>query len=318
MTPGILSGFPAWRKILIGTGIALISFFIFTVGAAGLASFIYGVEVLTDETALQRLDQPAVIAALKLIQVIGGEIGLFIVPSLLLAWLFSGKVAAYLSLSGAGRPAQYGIVCLLLLATIPLVNFLVEWNGGLTLPGSLAPVEDWMRSAERDAGQLTQAFLAADGMRGLAVNLMVVAVLPALGEELLFRGVLQRLATELTRNVHAGIFLSAFVFSAIHVQFFGFVPRLLLGMYFGYLLYWSGSLWLPVAAHFLNNAGAVIVSWLVASGAVATNPDEFGVGEGEMLYVAVSVFMTAALLYAFSRTRKAADGSSSRQAVRER
>jgi membrane protease YdiL (CAAX protease family) len=106
----------------------------------------------------------------------------------------------------------------------------------------------------------------------------MIAVLPAVGEELLFRGVIQKLFSKITRSHHWGIWISAILFSALHLQFYGFIPRLLLGAMFGYLLVWSGSLWLPILAHFINNAAAVTALFMIDHGYLNPSIEEFGAG----------------------------------------
>src|SRR5207344_1198984 len=96
----------------------------------------------------------------------------------------------------------------------------------------------------------------------LAINLFIIAFLPALGEELFFRGMMQKLFSQLTKNNHLAIIITSIIFSAIHLQFYGFLPRMVLGIFLGYLLVWSGSLWLPILAHFVNNASAVLFTFL--------------------------------------------------------
>ena len=96
----------------------------------------------------------------------------------------------------------------------------------------------------------------------LAVNVLIVGVAAGFSEELLFRGAFQRLLTTGGMNRHLAVWAVAFVFSAVHMQFFGFFPRLLLGAYFGYLLLWTRNIWVPVAAHTLNNTIYVVTAWI--------------------------------------------------------
>jgi membrane protease YdiL (CAAX protease family) len=96
----------------------------------------------------------------------------------------------------------------------------------------------------------------------MILNLFIIAILPAVGEEFFFRGVLQKILIKLFKSGHVGIWVTAFIFSAIHFQFFGFVPRFILGLIFGYLFFWSGTLWLPVISHFINNAVPVIMAYI--------------------------------------------------------
>jgi len=104
----------------------------------------------------------------------------------------------------------------------------------------------------------------------------MIAILPAIAEEILFRGVIAKYLNEWTRNLHWAVFISAFIFAAIHLQFYGFLPRLLLGMALGYLYFWSGSLWLPIAAHFTNNFLSVVIEFLYRKQIIHTNAEDFG------------------------------------------
>lgn len=129
----------------------------------------------------------------------------------------------------------------------------IEWNANLQFPEYLQGFEQWARNAEDSAQELTMFLLNFQSPAYFVLAIVVVALLPALGEELVFRGLIQNQLRTLTGNAHLAIWLAAILFSAIHMQFFGFVPRLLLGALFGYLYYWSGSLWMPVVGHFVNN-----------------------------------------------------------------
>ena len=108
-----------------------------------------------------------------------------------------------------------------------------------------------------------------DGIGDLVVNLIIVALLAAVGEELLFRGSMQNIFLEWTKNKHAAVWITAVLFSALHAQFYGFLPRMLLGVVLGYLYIWSGSLWLSMLFHFLNNGLAVLFSYLIAKGTIS-------------------------------------------------
>ena len=128
----------------------------------------------------------------------------------------------------------------------------------MELPSFMEPVENWMRAQEKTAEELTLMLLAGKGIVTLLFNLLVIALAAGITEEFLFRGAVQRVIGGWTRNHHIIIWSAAILFSAFHMQFFGFLPRMLLGAYFGYLLYWGRNIWIPVFAHFTNNAFAVI------------------------------------------------------------
>ena len=143
----------------------------------------------------------------------------------------------------------------------PFLSWLIELNESMVFPDFLSELERWMRASERKAKLLTKAFLTFDGFGSLLYVMLIVAVVPAIGEELLFRGVLQKIMISWTKNPHLGIWISAFLFSALHLQFFGFFPRMMLGILFGYIFLWSNSLWLPILGHFINNGTVVIASY---------------------------------------------------------
>ncbi|HOI01051.1 MAG TPA: CPBP family intramembrane metalloprotease [Bacteroidales bacterium] len=207
------------------------------------------------------------------------QFGLLIFPVLLFGVLVAGwngmPRQVWPGLRLKGSYLLYSIALLLLF--MPLINLLIEWNEGISLPAWLQGMETWMRAREAAAKGISDAFLQGSGYPDLVWSLLIVAVLPSLGEELLFRGTLQPLFSRWTGSKHAGVWLSAILFSAIHMQFFGFVPRLLLGVIFGYALLRSGSLWLPVLLHFWNNGTIVVVTWLNARGLIHLDEAELSV-----------------------------------------
>jgi len=142
----------------------------------------------------------------------------------------------------------------------PLIDLLNTWNQGLHLPESMKGMEQWMISSERAAEVTTNTLLNTDNWGGFMTNILVIAVMAGIGEELMFRGVLQKILINWTRSIHWGVLCAAIIFSAIHFQFFGFLPRMILGMVLGYLYVWSKSIWVPIAAHTLNNALTVALT----------------------------------------------------------
>lgn len=183
----------------------------------------------------------------------------FLLPSFGLAWLCSDRISHYLAL----RPVMdckvwLGAFCGIVLL-LPVISLFSWINQQMVLPSWLSSLEQWMRSQEELAQRLTDVLLSQGGVVALAGNLFVVALMAAVTEEFLFRGCLQRILQRHIANHHMAVWLAAFLFSAFHLQFFGFVPRLLLGAYLGYLLCWSRSIWLPVFAHFVNNALVVLM-----------------------------------------------------------
>jgi hypothetical protein len=174
-----------------------------------------------------------------------------------------------------------------------------EMNSRLIFPSELASIEKWMKQSEANAAIVTKAFLNVTTIKGMALNMFMIALLPAIGEEFMFRGVFVKLIKDWTKNVHIAVVLSAVLFSAIHMQFYGFVPRLMLGILLGYMFVWTGSIWVAVFAHLTNNATAVIVSYLNNIGYIRTDPDQMFSGRNDIILIAASIIITTLLIGLF-------------------
>jgi len=135
-------------------------------------------------------------------------------------------------------------------------------NSFLTLPESLRFVEELMRNMEDSAADLTVQFLTMDSFGAFALNMLMIGVVPAVGEELLFRGCLQKWMEKGLKNPHVAIIIAGFIFSFFHFQFYGFLGRWIMGVILGYLFYYSNNIWYPIIAHFLNNGFQVLLVYL--------------------------------------------------------
>lgn len=246
-------------------------------------------------------DSPESIYFLKYFQVLQ-SIGLFVVPPIILALLFHGNIYEYLQIDRSTNKRTYLFAALTLLMVIPFVNFLGELNGQMKFPDSLSGIENWMKTMEDAAEVMVEKFMNVEGISGLMFNIFMIAVLPALGEELLFRGVIQRIFTNWTRNHHWGIWISAFLFSAMHMQFYGFLPRMVLGGMFGYLLVWTGTMWVPILAHFVNNAVGVVGYYFINKGVIPKDVEEWGTGSGQFPLALLSATIAGFLLYMIYRS----------------
>ena len=239
-------------------------------------------------SSVNEMTNPGTMKVLKYFQVVQ-SFGLFIVPPIILGWLYYGKFSEYLYLDKSFKYASVLLVFVMIFFAAPFVNFVGELNANMAFPEWLSGVEQWMKNAEENAEMLTKAFLKVETTGGLLFNIFMIALLPAIGEELLFRGVIQRIFTNWTRSNNWGIWISAILFSALHMQFYGFIPRMLLGVLFGYLLVWSGSMWLPVIAHFLNNAIAVIGYFLIDNKLIKPELEDIGSASGSYYMAAISL-----------------------------
>ncbi|MEJ7556997.1 MAG: CPBP family intramembrane glutamic endopeptidase [Pedobacter sp.] len=214
----------------------------------------YGMELISNPAILVAPDlkyRPAL-----QILLFAQSVGLFVIPPILLAITEGTKVNVFY---GFRRPELKLIllVFLIMIFSTPLMEWVTIVNQGMKLPEALKGLEEWMRRSEDSLLETTMLLLKMSNVWEFLLNLFLIALVAAVSEELMFRGALQRIFGRIFNSRHAAIWFSAFVFSAIHMQFYGFLPRFLLGAGFGYLYLWSGSLWYSILAHFLNNAFAV-------------------------------------------------------------
>lgn len=221
-----------------------------------------------------------------------------ILPSLITALMVSRRPARFLEIDRGPGATSAVLSIALLVVSMPFFNCIIEWNMSLQLPDFMSGVEQWMRKAEDSAAATIRIMQGGDSIGDLILNILIIGIMAGLGEELLFRGTMQRMLVTGGMNVHAAIWLVAILFSAIHLQFFGFVPRMLLGALFGYLLYWSGSLWLPVIVHGANNTIYVIFQWIsVRNGVPESSLDQIGTQPGQYVYVIASALLSILLTW---------------------
>ena len=261
-------------------------------------------------------EQPLSVTALKWVQFFQST-AMFLLPPLCVAYLWSQEPMKWLKVSEFQSFKFSGIAILLMLVALPAINLLSYWNQQMSLPAFLEPLEQWMKTSEESAKVLTEQFMHTTTIGGLIINILLMALLPALGEELTFRGVLQRLLTPritssspYRQTPHIAIWCSALLFSAIHLQFYGFVPRMLMGALFGYMLVWTGSLWIPILMHFTNNAMAVLLYFVsLRAGWDMEKMDAIGTNDTLWLGV-VSMVITIVGIYAFRRSTTMSNASS--------
>ncbi len=236
----------------------------------------------------------------------------FLLPPFLMAYLWSQKPVKWLYLDQSMPMKSAIIAVLLMLVASPGINLLSYLNQQMTLPACFSSIEMWMQQLEEAAAILTEHFLLTDSIGIFIVNILLMALLPAMAEELTFRGVLQHLFTPRTQKStpHIAIWATAVIFSAIHCQFYGFIPRMLLGAVFGYALAWSGSLWLPILMHFTNNALAVVVYFTAhKAGWDTSNMDAFGTG-GTWWVGVLSLVLVGVGIYLLRRSTTISNASS--------
>lgn len=189
------------------------------------------------------------------------QVSLFLIPSVVVIYMVRKRDQSFTGMDKF--PGTETVILLILLAffIIPVTSYTGYLNSKLDLPEWLSGIEEKMIEKEHAASGLTELLITSGSVASLFINIIIIAVIPAFCEELLFRGVLQQLLSRIFKSAHLGIWFTAIIFSTIHLQFFGFVPRLILGLSFGYLFYWTRSLWSSILAHFINNVIPVVISY---------------------------------------------------------
>lgn len=279
-----------YLKIMALIMVMIVTFLIVLAIGVAVSIPLFGSGILDSLSTFTDYSDPRMVAALKYFQIVN-QVGVFIAPAFIFVMLSDDDIKGYLNLNGGIKALSIIFGLILLLISMPFINWLVQVNSEIHLPAYLSRIESWMRNSEDTAQRLTDAFLATKSWSGFAVNMLMVGILAAVGEELIFRGILVRLFREWTGNIHLAVIIPALLFSALHLQFYGFFGRLALGIVLGYLFVWSGSLWVPVTVHFLNNAMAVVVSFLDNRGLISTDLDSFGASKNGIV-IAGSFLLT--------------------------
>jgi hypothetical protein len=282
---------PAWSQLLIFIGLAFGCLLVMSMGGMMILSKITGFDFLAMSNENNWVyNNPAMLTYLRGLLLIQ-FISLFIVPVFLFAYFSDPNPVKYLGLKPA--PSLYFLLgATVLIVAIPLVDWLGVFNHQL-IPETTG-IGKWMKQAEDTAAKQVAFMLKRDTVQDLFLNLLFIAIFAGVGEELFFRGVLQRIFIHLFKNPMAGILVTAFIFSAIHLQFYGFIPRFILGILLGIVYWYSGSLWPTIVAHVVYDAFAVVAIYFDHS--LADQQSTLPVGNQAVAGI-FSAAVTIALVY---------------------
>lgn len=257
----------------------VIVFFGLTLGQLLFLGFTYlksGFSTEEVNTVLDHLSKNAnLMRASLLFQTVFG----FFVPSMYLAYLYSDDANTYLHTEQPVSGWAIFLTVLSMLFVIPLINAMVFWTKEIPVPEFLQEFEQQIIALEDKAAGMFKSILETENYWHFIMNLIIIAVITAVGEEFLFRGILQNVFSKIFKNHHVIIWVVGFIFSFVHFQFYGFFARAFLGIYFGYLLYYSKSIWVPVIAHFTNNSISVIFYYSVREPEYQEKMDLLGTGQ---------------------------------------
>lgn len=290
-------------KLIFSIFIVLASFVIFLLLAFLTAIPIFEINIFDASNGFKNFDNPQTISMLKYFQIIQ-SIGLFLVPPFIIAYLFGDKTFNYLKLTKKPSLLILLLGVIGILVAVPFIEFLAKLNSSLSFPDSMASVETYLRNSAIENKKLAESLFKGTSMLNLVVNIFMIAILPAIGEELLFRGVFQKIFVEWTRNVHVGVIIAAFLFSFFHFEIFQFIPRFMMGIFLGYLFVWSKSIWVPISVHFANNGVAVFYEFLKNNNMTSFNFEEITKSDNFAIYTILSILITSLICFFIYRSSK--------------
>lgn len=248
--------------LLVLVGLYFTFFIVF--GAIGVIAgqLLSGADLFTDvEQIIKHLSDSNKVYGYKIIQLFG-SFGAFVVSAFVFVKVFvKEKPATYFGFTHVFPPVgQFLLVLIIAVSAMPVISYISSLNQLIDLPADIKKEADAMQN---NYNIQALAFLKADTISVLLFNLLVIAIVPALGEELLFRGAFMQTFYRLFNGgIHWPIIITAILFSVLHLEFYNFIPIMLMGVMFGYMYYWSGNIMVSIWAHFINNAIVVVSSYL--------------------------------------------------------
>ena len=292
-----LNKYSLMAQLLILFGTVLLSLAVFQGFGLLALSAKYGMSNLINamQNPLQNLQYMNAIKWLQLIY----SIGAFGLSALLVAGLKRQNPFDYLKANGKINLEMifYGIV--LISICTPIISTTYYYNQMIHF-GSL---DSMLRKMELENADLTKAFLNVHTWKGLLFNVFIIGVVAAVVEEFLFRGVLQNMLGEAFKNKHIAVFVTAAVFSAIHFEFLGFIPRMLLGVILGYTYVWSGNIYTNIIAHFFNNASQVVMAYFFYNNMTTMDMDKVE-APNWLATIASAVLIIALMMWMKKRSEK--------------
>lgn len=267
----------------------------------GFSGYILAVFVLLLSIDIKEIGQSALMTRMSMmIQ----TVCLFLIPALAFAYLCQENPKLYLKAdSGHKTNTLFLIFSILLIIVIqPTIYSISYYNQQIMLPESLSSIENWMRELESGAEKSLSLLFVDKTINSLIFNILILAVIAGLAEELFFRGCLQQIIQKIVNNKHAAIWITAVIFSAIHFQFYGFVSRVLLGALLGYLFVWSGRIWVPVIVHTVHNGINVILTHIYYGTAEYEQMENYTF-EDNMVFIVPSVILSGIILFIIYRVK---------------
>jgi membrane protease YdiL (CAAX protease family) len=280
--------------------IVVAAWLVFQLVALLTGALLYNIGFSEIQNVLTNYDNPVYISYQKYVQSVIST-GMFIIAPLTIAFTFSNNIFNYLKLNYFPGITLTFLAGLLMILSLPMNNYFTYLNNLLNLEGIFPTLQSYFEDMEVRAENVFEGFLNVDSIWLLLVNILVVAVIPAIGEELLFRGVLQKIFIRWTKNTFIGVVITSIAFAMLHLQFLSVLPRFILSMVLGYMFVWTKSLWIPIIAHFVNNALAVIYYYAIYNGKIGDGIEHIGQPDNAPVYALLSMVIVIILMFVIRR-----------------
>jgi membrane protease YdiL (CAAX protease family) len=291
----VLKGMPLYFRLFIGIAILLLGFSVMGFLGVSIASLVTGQPIASFSHPENAEGVNGIATGFKIIQFFL-DIGIFVIPALLLPIiLFATNPVSFMGINKRSAFILFVIAICLALCIQPIVDFSTRINQHIVFPHFLSGLENYIKEQETKNEALMMQFLNMPHLIDFIVNIFIVAILPAIVEELFFRGFVQKALQIWLKRSHLAVFIAAFIFSFIHFEFYGFIPRLLLGMLMGYAYLWSGDIKLPIMIHFTNNFLDLGLSYYLQLQGKAPEPDNTSTQPSILLYIGSAIFMVVLL-----------------------
>jgi hypothetical protein len=285
---------PAFQFLIV-IGVLLLSLIIGSFMGIIVIGARYGMDTVTN-IVQANLSAPNVSTSLWILQFFGTTMPILATP-LIFSYFIVHEPDEYLKTNFHFPWLLIIMVFAIMMFSNPLIELLGNINQKMVLPKFLKGIEDWMRKSEDDTKKLSDAMMEMSTFWSMVFNLLFIGLLTAIVEEILFRGCLQTIFLKWMKNKHVAVWITAILFSAFHMEFFGFLPRVMLGVLFGYFVAWSGSIWPAIWGHFVNNGTIVVVTYLFQHKIITVDPDDQQVFSN--VGYAISFVITLLLLFAY-------------------
>jgi len=300
---GIQAFMPIYLRIVLGISLWFISYAVMSFIGLAIASAATGISITGFSTEIFNDKNPMLGTGLKIIQVFS-DIGLFVIPALVLPLIiFQQGPVSFMGIRKHTSILIFLIAVCMALSIQPVVSATAILNQHLVLPHFMSGLEQQMQSLEKKNEALMETFLKMHGPFDFFINTLIIAVLPAIAEELFFRGFLQKTLQLRIKSGGTAVIVTAFIFSFIHLEFYGFLPRFILGILLGYAYLWSGDIKVPILIHFTNNFMDLCLSYFTSQGSKA-NGNENSFDTAQLVLCFMSLFVLAILAYVFKMKAK--------------